>query len=68
MKTGPKMQSSKSSHHCRLDDVYPRLNLVNVVVRPLLFTKMSLFTKLSLDKEYNMKKGAEVYSLNQVFH
>ena len=34
MKTGPKMQSSKSSHLCRLDDVHPRLDLVNVVVRP----------------------------------
>ena len=32
------------------------------------FTKLSLFTKSSLDKEYNMKKGAEVFSLNPVFH
>ena len=29
---------------------HPRLNLVNVVFRPLLFPKLSLFTKLSLDK------------------
>ena len=49
-------------------DVYPRLDLVNGVVRPLLFTKSSLFTKLSLDEEKNMKKGAGVYSLNQVIH
>ena len=31
--------------------VHPRLNLVNVVVRPFLFTILSLFTKSSLDKE-----------------
>ena len=31
--------------------VHSRLDLVNVVVRPLLFTKLSLFTKSSLDKE-----------------
>ena len=30
---------------------HPRLDLVNVVVRPLLFTKLNLFTKSSLDKE-----------------
>ena len=45
------MQSSKSSHLCRLDDVHPRLDLVNVVVRTLLFTKLILFTKSSLDKQ-----------------
>ena len=39
-----------------------RLDLVNMVVRSLLFTKSSL------DKEYNMKKAAGVCSLNQVFH
>ena len=37
--------------------VHPRLDLVNVVVRPLLFTKLSLFNKSSVDKEWNMKKG-----------
>ena len=31
--------------------VHPRLELVNVVVRPLLFTKSSLFAKLSLAEE-----------------
>ena len=29
----------------------PKLDLVNVVVRPFLFTKSSIFTKWSLDKE-----------------
>ena len=28
-----------------------------MVVRPLLFTKLSLFNKSSVDKEWNMKKG-----------
>ena len=32
-------------------EIHPRLYLVNVVVRPLLFTKLSLFTNSSLDKE-----------------
>ena len=41
--------------------LHPKLNLVNVVVIPL-------FTKSSLDKELNMKKGAGVHSLNGVFH
>ena len=40
----------------------PRLNVVNVVVRSL------LFTKLNLDREQNMKKGAGVYTLNRVNH
>ena len=31
--------------------VHPRLDLVNVVVRPLLFTKLSLLTESSLNKE-----------------
>ena len=31
--------------------VHPRLDLVNVIVRPFLFTKLSLLTKSSLDKE-----------------
>ena len=31
--------------------IYPRLDLVNVVGRPFLFTKLSLFTKSSLYKE-----------------
>ena len=31
--------------------VHPKLDLVNVVVRPFLFTKSSIFTKWSLDKE-----------------
>ena len=31
--------------------VHPRLDLVNVVVRPLLFTKSSLFAKLRLAEE-----------------
>ena len=31
--------------------IHPRLDLVNVIVRPFLFTKLSLFTKSSLDKE-----------------
>ena len=31
--------------------VHPRLDLVNVIVRPFLFTKLSLFTISSLDKE-----------------
>ena len=48
--------------------IHPKLNLVNVVVRPHLFTKFSLFIKLSLDKEKIMKKGAGFYSLNRVFH
>ena len=48
--------------------IHPSLDLVNMVVRPLLFTKLSLFTKSSLDKEKNMKKGAGVYSSNEVFH
>ena len=51
---------SKSAH--------PRNNLVNVVVRYLLFTKSNLFTKSSLEKEWNMKKGTGVYSLNRVVH
>ena len=47
----------------------PRLDVVTVVVtRPLLFTKLSLFTKSNLDKEFNMKKGDGVYSLNRIFH
>ena len=37
--------------------IHPKLDLVNVVVRPLLFTKSSL------NKELNMKKGAGIYSL-----
>ena len=38
---------------------------MNLGVRSLLFTKLSLFTNSSLlDKEENMKKGAGVYSLN----
>ena len=45
-----------------------RLDLVDVVAKPLLFTKLNLFTKLGLNKEQNMKKGVEVYSLNRVFH
>ena len=36
--------------------VQPRLDLVNMVVKPLLFTKSRLFTKSILDKEWNMKK------------
>ena len=31
--------------------VHPRLDLVNKVIRPLLFTKLSLFTKSNLDEE-----------------
>ena len=31
--------------------IHLRLDLVNIVVRPLLFTKLSLFTKSNLDKE-----------------
>ena len=42
--------------------VHPKLDLVNMVVRPFLFTKSSL------DKKYNKKKGAGVHSLNQVYH
>ena len=42
---------------------YLRLDLVNVVVGPLLFTKSRLFTKSSLAKEQNTKKGAGGYSL-----
>ena len=45
---------SKSAH--------PILDLVKMVVKSLLFTKSSL------DIEWNMKKGTEVYSLNRVFH
>ena len=30
--------------------IHPRLDLVNVVIRPFLFTKLSLFTKSSLNK------------------
>ena len=45
------MTESQGAHREIFLLVYPRLDLVNVVVRPLLFTKSSLFTKLSLDKE-----------------
>ena len=45
-----------------LKKVQLRLDLVNVVVRPILFTNSSL------NKEQNMKKGARFYSLNRVFH
>ena len=31
--------------------IHPRLDLVKFIVRPLLFTKLSLFTKSSLEKE-----------------
>ena len=31
--------------------IHPKLDLVNVIFRPFLFTKLSLFTKSSLDKE-----------------
>ena len=31
-------------------DIHPKLDLVNMDVRPLLFTELSLFTKSSLDK------------------
>ena len=31
-------------------NVHPRLDLVNIVVRCLLYTKWSLFTRSSLDK------------------
>ena len=34
-----------------LQVIHLKLDLVNVVVRPLLFTKLILFTKLSLDKQ-----------------
>ena len=37
-------------------NVHTKLDLVNVAVRPLLFTKLSLFTKSSLIKEYNYEK------------
>ena len=40
--------------------LHPRLDLVNLVVRP------PLFTESSLDKEQNMKKGVGVFSLNRV--
>ena len=33
-----------------------------------LLTKLSIFTKLSLAKEQNMKKGAGNYQLNPVLH
>ena len=48
--------------------LHPRLDLVNLVVRPPLLTKLILFSKSSLDKEQNMKKWAVVFSLNWVFH
>ena len=38
---------------------------MTAVLRRFLFTKLSLFSKSSLDKELNMKKGAGVYSLNR---
>ena len=47
--------------------LHPRLHLVNLVVRPHLLTKLILFSKSSLDKEQNMKKGVGVFSLNQGF-
>ena len=31
--------------------LHPKLDLVNMVVRTFLFTKLSLFTKSSIDKE-----------------
>ena len=34
----------------------PRLDLVNLVVRPLLFTKLIIFAKSSLDKEWRWKR------------
>ena len=37
--------------------LHPRLNLVNVVIRPLLFTKSSLFTKSYLDTKQKYVKG-----------
>ena len=46
--------------------LHPRLDLVNLVVRPPLFTKLNLFTESSLDKEQNMKKEVGVFSLNRV--
>ena len=39
------------NHFDKINSIYPRLDLVNLVVRPHLFTKLSLFTKSSLDKE-----------------
>ena len=36
--------------------MHPRLDLVNLVVRTLLFTKLSLITKSSLDKEKEKKE------------
>ena len=47
-----------------LEVIHSKLDLVNMDVRPLLFTKLSLFTKSSLDKEQNMKKRAGVHSSN----
>ena len=44
--------------------IHPRLDLVNMVVRPLLFTKLSLFTKSIHDKKCNMKNEPAVYSSN----
>ena len=42
IKVKPSLQTS---------DIHPRLDLVNVVVRHLLFIKLRLFTKSSLNKE-----------------
>ena len=47
-----------------LYSIHLRLDLVNLVVRLLLFIKLSLFTKSSPEKVKNMKKGVAIYSLN----
>ena len=57
----------------KIHAIHPRLYLVNfdlenIVVRPFLFTKLGLFTLSGLVKEWDIKKGAGNYSLNQVFH
>ena len=51
-------------HPSLCSQVHPKLDLVNVVVRPLLFTKLSLFNRSIHVKECNMKSEPAVYSLN----
>ena len=41
--------------------VHPRLDLVNMVVRPFLFTKLSLFTKSSLNKDWYEKRSWSLF-------
>ena len=51
-----RIELNTESQSCNITNLllyllHPRLDLVNMVVRPFLFTKLSLFTKWSIDKE-----------------